>query len=95
MEELYNRTLYGPVMAVKVESLGATAVSIANRWVLGWPERVTAMVKEGTFLTRLTQQVETEKTVLSEAVGMSHLSNIEILQQHGVALEAPETAATV
>lgn len=89
MEELYQRELYGPTLAVKIESLGATAVAIANRWALGWEERVKAMIADKTLLLALTTQAEEEKAVLSVTMGMGHLSNMEILALNEVRMEPP------
>lgn len=48
IEELYDRKVYSVEVAVKVEVIGS--VSVANRWMLGWPARVTALLRAGTYL---------------------------------------------
>jgi len=88
MQQLMERQTYGPGLALKIETMGATAISVANRWMLGWPGRVATLLKTGVYLDCLTAQVEHEKDILSEAGDMRHLSNREILQMHGVN-EAP------
>jgi hypothetical protein len=90
IEQLMDRKAYGPELALKIETMGATAISVANRWMLGWRHRVVALLEMGTYLDCLTAQVEHEKDILSEAGSLRHLSNREILQMHGVN-EAPPT----
>jgi len=89
MQALHDRGRYGPDLALQIESMGATAVAIANRWILGWPLRVNALLAAGRLPSTLRTQTELEKDVLSEAVGMRHLSTIEILQIHHVELAPP------
>lgn len=36
MEALANSYAYGPETAGKIEAMGQIAVSIANRWMMGW-----------------------------------------------------------
>lgn len=50
MEELTSRKAYPSAMAAQIEAMGAMAVSVANRWVMGWPQRVKALVKSGAYL---------------------------------------------
>lgn len=50
MQALYRQTTYSPKLAVEIESMGELAVSIANRWLLGWPDRVKALLKAGLYL---------------------------------------------
>lgn len=89
MEALYSRQTYGESLALEIEAMGSTAVAIMNRWALGWPDRVMAMQASDTLLAKLREQTELEKDVLAEETGLKHLSTAEILQMHGVALEAP------
>lgn len=90
MEALYKRELYGEATALKIETMGSTAVSIANRWALGWQDRVTALLVANQYLNKLTEQTELEKEVLAEETEMTHLSRHEILVMHGVQQEPPE-----
>lgn len=80
MEELENRKTYPAELATGIEALGAMAISIANRWLMGWPERVAALLQSGAYLEHLAHQVEQEKTVLANESDLRHLSRREILQ---------------
>jgi hypothetical protein len=53
MQELSKRKAYSTEIAAQIESMGELAVSIANRWMLGWPERVAALLKAGIYLESL------------------------------------------
>lgn len=90
MEALYSRERYGETLAQQIESLGATAVAIANRWSLGWPERVLRLIASGQLMPQLLVQMNRELDVFAEETGLKHLSQIEVLQMHGVTLEAPD-----
>lgn len=91
MEILTNRKSYPPEVAVMIERLSTIAVSIANRWMLGWPQRVEALLKAGTYLEALEAQTEQEKDVLAEAGELNHLARHEILKMYEIG-EAPPTA---
>ena len=88
MQQLMERQTYGPGLALKIETMGATAISVANRWLLGWPGRVAALLKTGVYLDCLTAQVEHEKDILANEAGLRHLSRREILQMYEIN-EAP------
>ncbi|WP_422015290.1 hypothetical protein [Roseateles sp.] len=88
MEALYKRELYGETMALAIEAKGSTAVSIANRWALGWPDRVRALLAAGVYGECLERQTETEKDALAETYA-PHLSTIEVLQLNEVSLYPP------
>lgn len=86
MEALYNPQLYGTTIANEIEKMGAMAVAIANRWAMGSPETVMALLVARKYLLRLREQSERELDVLAEETGLRHLSPTEILQTHGVCL---------
>lgn len=88
MEPLYMRGLYGPPTAVQIEVMGSITIEIANRWALGWPDRVVAMLTSGIYMQKLLEQSEREKDVLANEYA-THLARAEILQMYGVALAPP------
>lgn len=90
MEALYKRELYGETTALKIEVMGSTAISIANRWALGWPDRVISLLVANQYLDKLREQTNLEKDVLANETGTKHLSTSEILTMHGVQQEPPE-----
>jgi hypothetical protein len=89
MEALYNRMAYSPEVATQIEQLMSVAVSIANRWMLGWPQRVEALLKAGTYLEALEAQTELEKDVLAEAGHLNHLARHEILRIYEIRESPP------
>lgn len=88
MEPLISREMYGPQLSLAIERMGRTAVSIANRWQLGWPDRVQALLNDCSYLLNLHAQKTRELDVLSEVSDLRHLSDREILVLHGIS-EAP------
>lgn len=93
LEELYKREVYGSEGALQIERMGRIAVTIANRWQLGWPDRVKALMDARIYLVNLDAQTERELDVLAEAVGLDHLTHHELMQMHGID-EAPPTHDT-
>ncbi|HQS65472.1 MAG TPA: hypothetical protein PLE48_17440 [Thiobacillus sp.] len=89
MEPLCNREVYGPGLAMWIEGMGTIAVSIANRWQMGWPQRVQALLDGGNFQVNLDAQVNKEKDVLADAVDLQHLTHREILQMHEIQESPP------
>lgn len=94
MEPLYNREVYGPGLAIWIEGMGTIAVSIANRWQIGWPHRVQALLSAGIYQVNLDAQMNREKDVLAEALDLQHLSYREILLLHEIQ-ESPPTQYVV
>lgn len=88
MQELMDRQTYGPELALKIEVMGSVAVGVANRWLLGWRNRVIALLKVGAYLESLEAQVNQEKDILANEAGLRHLSRREILQMYEIN-EAP------
>lgn len=89
MEPLCNREVYGPGLAMWIEGMGTIAVSIANRWQMGWPERVQALLSAGIYQANLDAQMNLEKDVLADAVDLQHLSYREILQLYEIQESPP------
>jgi hypothetical protein len=79
-------------VVLEIESKGAMAVSIANRWMQGWPDRVNALLKAGTYLDCLKSQIEQERNVLANEVNLRHLSRQEILDLYELGEYPPATA---
>lgn len=77
LEELYKREIYGPELAETIETMGSISVTIANRWALGWLDRVKALLEAKTYLANLQQQTEAEVNMVAEAVEMDHLTHSE------------------
>ena len=73
---------------LKVKAMGPRAVSIANRWMLGWPERVRGLLEAGQYLVLLKVQVELEAQALADETSRS-MAEYEILQAIGISPEPP------
>ncbi len=44
-----------------IESMGSLSLAVANRWMMGWPDRVAGLFAAGTYFDCLASQVEREK----------------------------------
>lgn len=93
MENLLEATLYSPDIVTRIESTGATGISIANRWMLGWPERVRALLTAGVYMEHLESQLDQEKEVLANEANLRHLSPREILALYEIRQSPPSLGA--
>lgn len=89
MEALHNPSAYPAEIALKIEAMGETARSIANRWLLGWPDRVQGLLRTAEYLPALEAQVDREKTVLAEEANLRHLAPREIREMFELREEPP------
>lgn len=90
MENLINSKGYSGDVAAGIEAKGPMAISIANRWMTGWPDRVNALLKADVYLDCLESQLDQEKTLLANEANLRHLSRREILQMYEIR-ESPPT----
>lgn len=88
MENLALRNTYPSTVAEGIEALGATAISIANRWMMGWPERVNALLQAGCYHDHLEIRINHEKDSLANEAYLCHLARPEILPVYEIR-EAP------
>lgn len=89
MEKLLNPNAYAPDIARKIEAMGAMAVSIANRWIMGWPIKVSALLKAGAYVGCLESQLNQEKDILANEANLRHLSRREILEMYEIKESPP------
>lgn len=61
-------------------------ISIANRWILGWPQRVDQLIEHGTYLEALSKQADLESEAWVEAAsrGQENLPPWEINELAGL-----------
>ena len=88
MQELAMQKKYTADLVLQIETMGALAVAVANRWIMGWPDRVARRLAAGIYVDCLAFQVEHEKGVLANEANMRHLARHEILQIYEIS-EAP------
>ena len=86
-EELYNRAAYPQDLPLKIEQMGSIALSVANSWLLGWPEVVKQYFQNSqaqVYLSLLGTRVDLEKDILVNEANLRHLSRREILQLYEI-----------
>jgi len=94
MQALYKPSQYPKELQTKLNLMPQLAIEIANRWALGWPQEVKALVEAGQYLEALRSQEEQEREVLSKP-GNAHLARHEITQEFGLSLAPPEATPTL
>lgn len=85
---LVNEKAYPPEILQEVRDMGRIGWQIADRWMLGWPKRVQALIKKHQYLPALRAQREAELDALAENAD-NWLSETEKAQLAGLSLECP------
>ena len=88
MQPLYRTNSYPAPIKAELEKMPPLATEIANRWMMGWPERVQALIEANQFLPVLTEQEDAERRAYSNP-GNRHLARHEIAELYGLSNEAP------
>lgn len=88
MQSLYTPHQYPPELRQALGSLSDTAIEIANRRALGWPQTVKELIASGEYLEALKAQEHEEIRVKLEP-GLSHLSSWEKAQEYGLCQHPP------
>lgn len=63
-------------------------IQIANRWMLGWPGRVQALIKAGDYLPALEARYQAELDALADNADPT-LAEHEKVELAGLSLECP------
>jgi len=93
MTNLYNQKAYPQEIANEIQKMLPLATQIANRWMLGWPKTVKALIASGEYLEALTiQEEEEERKALSDP-SLNHLSSWEKAEVMGLT-QAPPSPST-
>ena len=87
MQELHKPETYPAPVLQALKAMPPLAVEIANRWQLGWPTRVKALIEQNLYLEALKTQEEQEREAYS--AGNSHLARHEIAEMYGLSPEPP------
>lgn len=77
MQQLYKLASYPLPIRKAIMAHSSLGVAIANRWMLGWPQRVEKLLAANQYQDCLTSQVETERQALAEMPNMDHLAQHE------------------
>ncbi len=88
MHPLHAPMKYPQNVKDAMASMPPLATEIANRWMLGWPDRVTKLLETGQFLPALKAQEEAEREAYSSE-DSRHLARHEIAELNGLSAEPP------
>jgi len=88
MQSLYKPRQYTPELRQTLGHMSGTAIEIANRWALGWPQTVKELIASGEYLDALKVQ-EREEIRVKLAPGLNHLSSWEKAQEYGLCQHPP------
>ncbi len=93
MQPLYKPNQYPPELRQAIGQMSDTAIEIANRWALGWPQAVKDLIATGEYLVALKAQEREEIRVKLEP-GLSHLSSWEEAQEYGLCQHPPTASSS-
>lgn len=88
MQTLYRESSYPKTIQQQLQAMPPLATEILNRWMMGWPKRVKALIEADQLMASLTEQEEAERTAYS-APGNRHLARHEIAQLYGLSDSPP------
>lgn len=94
MQSLYKPRQYPPELRQALGQMPDTAIEIANRWALGWPQTVKDLIATGEYLAALKNQEREEIRVKLEP-GLSHLSSWEKAQEYGLCQHPPAASSVM
>ena len=83
MQDLHKPHEY-PEELRKLTTQSRMGIELANRWMLGWPGRVKALIEAGEYPAAFTNQLEQEIEAEANAANMSHLSSFEKAELMGL-----------
>lgn len=92
MQEIYKPSQYPKGTLAKLKLMPPLAIEIANRWALGWPKRVQALIQSGEYIIGLRAAEKRERDVLCNP-NLSHLARHEIVELYGLSMAPPEASA--
>lgn len=93
MQSLYKPNQYPLELRRTIGKMSQTAIEIANRWALSWPQTVKDLIASGEYLDALKAQEREEIRVKLEP-GLSHLSSWEKAQEYGLCQHPPAASSS-
>ena len=88
MQTLCSPKKYPASVQQAMEEVSPLAIEIANRWMLGWPKTVKALLATGEYLDALKRQEVLERDLFSR-VDLRHLARHEICELYGLSPMPP------
>ena len=87
--EIYRPQDYPKPVLAKLKAMAAPlAITIANRWMRGWPKVVKLHLKSGEYLGFLKAQEEAERRALADPT-THHLAHHEIAELYDLSPKPP------
>jgi hypothetical protein len=75
-EQIVNAKKYPADIMQKIQSARNLTISIANRWMMGWPERVSTLIETGDYWPALMRQTELEADTQAEMIDQVERLNL-------------------
>ncbi len=88
MQDLYKLKEY-PEDLRSLITQSRMGVELANRWMLGWPEKVQALIEAQEYQAAFEMQLEQEIEAEANAAQYSHLSSWEKREVLGLSASPP------
>lgn len=88
MQDLYKPKKY-PEALRSLITQSRMGIELANRWMLGWPEKVQALIEAQEYQAAFEMQLEQEIEAEANAAQYSHLSSWEKREVLGLSASPP------
>jgi hypothetical protein len=75
-EQIINAKEYPADILEKIQSARNLTISIANRWMTGWPERVRILMETDEYWPALVRQTEQEADTQAEMIDQTERLNL-------------------
>lgn len=88
MQNLYKPQAY-PIELQRLITQSRMGVELANRWMLGWPEKVQALIEAQEYQAAFEMQLGQETEAEANAAQYNHLSSWEKQELAGLSASPP------
>jgi len=89
MQDLLSPKTYPETIKQEILKEGQVGIELANRWILGWPGRVKALIAAEQYQVAFEYQVEQERNLLATQKDYTHLARHELMELFGQPAEPP------
>ena len=89
MQDLLSPKAYPENLRKAIQAQGQVGIELANRWMLGWPGKVKALIAAEQYQAAFEYQVEQERNLLETQKDYSHLARHELMELFGQPAEPP------
>ena len=80
MQDLLLPKAYPENLRKVIQAQSQVGIELANRWMLGWPGRVKALIAAKQYQVAFEYQVDQERNILETQKDYTHLARHELME---------------